>query len=114
MGGKDLAQVDLHSMSLDELKRLQKDVAKAIDDFEARRRREALAAVEAKASEMGFTLSELTGASPVKKGGKDKQPPKYRHPENPAITWSGRGRQPAWIKEGLAAGKSLDDFLIGS
>ena len=101
-------------MSLDELKRLQKDVAKAIGDFEARRRREARAAVEAKANEMGFTLAELADAQLVKKGSKDRQPPKYRHPENPAITWNGRGRQPAWIKEGLAAGKSLDDFLIDS
>ncbi|MBM9595997.1 H-NS histone family protein [Roseitranquillus sediminis] len=23
------------------------------------------------------------------------QIPKYRHPENPSLTWSGRGRQPA-------------------
>ena len=109
-----MAQVDLQNMSLDELKRLQKDVAKAIDDYEERRRREALAAVEAKAGEMGFTLAELTSFTPAKKGGKPRLPPKYQHPENPALTWSGRGRQPAWIKEGLEAGKSLDDFLIGS
>lgn len=109
-----MAQVDLQNMSLDELKRLQKDVAKAIDDYEARKKREALAAVEAKASEMGFTLAELTGETPSKKGGKPKLPPKYQHPENPALTWSGRGRKPDWIKEGLEAGKSLDDFLIGS
>jgi DNA-binding protein H-NS len=29
------------------------------------------------------------------------------------VTWSGRGRQPGWIKEALAKGKGLDDFLIG-
>ena len=99
-------------MSLDELKRLQKDVAKTIDDYEERRRREALAAVEAKASEMGFTLAELTGSTPAKKGGRPRLPPKYQHPENPALTWSGRGRQPAWIKDGLQAGKALEDYAI--
>jgi DNA-binding protein H-NS len=109
-----VAQVDLQDMSLDELKRLQKDVAKAIEDFEERRRREALVAVEEKAREMGFTLAELTGASGTKKSGKTKSPPKYQHPENPALTWTGRGRKPDWIKEGLEAGKSLDDFLIGA
>jgi DNA-binding protein H-NS len=36
----------------------------------------------------------------------------YRHPENADQTWSGRGRQPDWMKEALAAGKSKDDFLI--
>ncbi|WP_407690599.1 H-NS histone family protein [Rhodophyticola porphyridii] len=38
--------------------------------------------------------------------------PKYRHPDNPSITWTGRGRRPTWINEALAAGKSLEDFEI--
>jgi DNA-binding protein H-NS len=109
-----LAEIDLEALSLDELKRLQKDVAKAIDDFEARRQREAIAAVEEKARELGFTFAELAAAAPAKKTGGAKSPPKYQHPENPSITWTGKGRQPAWIKEALEAGKSLDDFLIGS
>jgi len=33
----------------------------------------------------------------------------YRNPENPDQQWSGRGRQPAWIKALLASGKSLED-----
>lgn len=107
-----MADFDLKSMNLDELKRLQKDVAKAIEDYEERRRQDALAAVEAKAQEMGFTLADLTGAPIKSKGGKAKLPPKYRHPENPSLTWSGRGRQPAWIKEAVEAGKPLDEFLI--
>lgn len=107
-----MAKIDLDKLDLDELKTLQKDVARAIDQYEAKKRKEALDAVEALAREKGFSLSELTGAAPAKKG-KAPLPPKYRHPENPALTWSGRGRQPAWIKEGLEAGKSLDDYLIG-
>jgi DNA-binding protein H-NS len=106
---KDMQNIDLSDMSLDELKKLQKDVTKAIDTFKERQRLEALAAVEAKAREMGFSLSELTGGT--KKGG-SAGVPKYVHPENPALTWTGRGRQPRWIKEGLESGKSLDDFLI--
>ncbi|MCA8883160.1 MAG: H-NS histone family protein [Rhodobacteraceae bacterium] len=106
-----MAKIDLSKLDLDELKSLQKDVAKAIDQYEAKKRKEALDAVEALAREKGFTLSELTGAAPAKKT-KSALPPKYKHPENPALTWSGRGRQPGWIKEGLESGKSLDDFLI--
>lgn len=34
---------------------------------------------------------------------------KYRHPEDPTRQWSGRGRQPAWVKTWLASGKSLED-----
>ena len=96
-------------LSLDELKDIQKKAAKAIASFEARKRKEALAAVEAKAAEMGFSLSELTsGAKP----NGTKSAPKYCHPENPAKTWTGKGRQPNWLKDALACGKALEDLLI--
>lgn len=102
--------VDLNSLSLDELTALQKDVAKTIANFQARKRAEALAAVEAAAKDHGFTLAELTEeAAKAKPAAK---PAKYRHPENPEVTWSGRGRQPVWIREALAAGKSLEQFAI--
>ena len=39
-------------------------------------------------------------------------PPKYRNPDNPQQTWTGRGNAPHWVKEFLAAGGDLDDCLI--
>lgn len=102
--------VDLEKMSLPELTQLQKDVSKAIKTFEQRQRKEALEAAEAAAREAGFALSDLIGSG--KKTGKQAAPAKYRHPENPAMTWSGRGRQPAWYKEQIEAGASMDDLLI--
>jgi DNA-binding protein H-NS len=38
--------------------------------------------------------------------------PKYKNPNNPTEIWSGRGRQPLWVREQLEAGKKLDQFLI--
>jgi DNA-binding protein H-NS len=38
--------------------------------------------------------------------------PTYRNPRNSAETWTGRGRQPKWVREALAAGACLDDLLI--
>ena len=105
-----MEKIDLHLLSLGELKTLKKDVEKAIKTFEERQRKEALAAAEAKAREMGFTLEELLGRS--KKSPKKSSPPKYRHPENPAKTWSGRGRQPVWFKEALEAGKTPEDLEV--
>ena len=35
-----------------------------------------------------------------------------RDPENPALTWSGRGRKPRWFVDALAAGKTEDDLTI--
>jgi len=103
-----MAVIDLQKMSKEELVDLQKDVTKAIASFDERVKAEALAKLEATAKEMGFSLSDLTGG---KKAGK-VNPPKYRNPEDPTKTWTGRGRQPAWIKEALSAGKNLDDLAI--
>ena len=37
---------------------------------------------------------------------------KYRHPENPSLTWSGRGRKPLWFVAALDAGKTPEDLAI--
>ncbi|WP_425074697.1 H-NS family nucleoid-associated regulatory protein [Sagittula sp. S175] len=37
---------------------------------------------------------------------------KYRNPENPALTWSGRGRKPLWFVEELEEGKTASDLAI--
>lgn len=102
-----MTNVDLSAMSLEELKKHRKDVDAAIKSYEDRKKKAALAELEAKAAEMGFSLSDLTGGK-VKKS----NPPKYRHPENPELTWSGRGRQPDWFKELTGKGTNADDLLI--
>ena len=38
--------------------------------------------------------------------------PKYRNPERPSETWSGRGKQPHWVGAQLRSGKRVDDLLI--
>ncbi|WP_240540480.1 hypothetical protein [Paracoccus sp. pheM1] len=53
-----MADIDLHALSLAELKQLEKNVAKAIASFEDRRKAEARAA-EAVAKQHGFSLSDL-------------------------------------------------------
>ena len=107
-----MANIDLDTLSLDELKALRKDIDKAIANYEKRKRQEALAAAEAAASASGYSLSELLGDVKAGKGKGAVNPPKYRHPENPELTWTGKGRQPSWIKDAVDAGKPLDDFLI--
>ena len=102
---------DLTTMSLDELKRLKKDVDKAISSFEARRIADARKALEAKAAELGVSLSDILGATPAKRA-KAAVAAKYAHPENSALTWSGRGRRPQWIIDLEAKGGNREDFAI--
>lgn len=106
-----MSGLDLSSMDLNQLKQLQREVVKAIATFEDRRKSDARAKVADLAKELGFALGDLL--EPV--GGAKRASAsvaKYRHPENPAITWSGRGRKPGWVHDVLAAGGSLDDLAI--
>lgn len=43
---------------------------------------------------------------------KTSLPPKYRHPDNPDLTWAGRGRMPLWIKGLMDDGVPLSDLRI--
>jgi len=105
-----MTQIDLNDLSLKELKQLQRDVEKAIGSYEDRQKAEARAELEVKAKEMGFTLAELMGIE----GKKTRVPKaaKYAHPENPSLTWSGRGRKPQWFTDALAAGKTPEDLSV--
>lgn len=101
---------DLEKMDLSELKSLQKRVEKALTSFEERQRKAAIEAAEAVAAQHGFSLAELTSGK-VKKQ-RSTAIPKYIHPENPALTWSGKGRRPAWFIEAVAAGKSPEELEV--
>jgi DNA-binding protein H-NS len=106
---------DLNSMSRSELEKLRSDVDKALESLEARKKAEAFRAISAVAREYGFSVEEVLGAAPPKAPGRKAAKSgdaKYRNPANPSQTWTGRGRQPGWIKDGLAAGKSMMDFAI--
>jgi len=105
--------IDLSAMSRKELLQLQKDVEKALKDAEQRERREALAAAEKAAAEFGFSLSDLSADAKPRGGAKkSKTPAKYRNPENPAETWSGRGRKPQWVHDALAKGVDISEMEI--
>ncbi|HLT05258.1 MAG TPA: H-NS histone family protein [Pseudomonas sp.] len=75
----------------------------------------------------GYTIEELfgaEGASPAaaRSGGTAAAPararklgkvaPKYRNPENPKETWTGRGKQPRWLAAYTAQGRDAAEFLI--
>ena len=38
--------------------------------------------------------------------------PKYRNPDQPSETWSGRGKQPRWLVAQLRSGRRIEDFRI--
>lgn len=102
--------INLDNLSLKELKDLSSQVAKAIATFEDRKKQEAISVLEEKAKALGFTLSELVAAAPVRK--RKPASAKYANPANAGETWTGRGRKPRWVEAAMKAGKSLHDLLI--
>lgn len=105
-----MADYDLEALSLSELKKMQKDIAKVISTYQDRQKAEARAKVEALARELGYTLAELVGTET--KITRARSLPKYRHPENPALTWSGRGRRPQWFVDALTGCETAGDLEI--
>lgn len=116
-------EIDLETASLEELKEARGQIDRAIAGFHDRKRREALTAAEEVARAHGFSsLSELTRArrggggrnAPAKsaRAAAPANAPRYASPEDPSLTWSGRGRRPRWVTENLEAGKSLEDMAI--
>ncbi len=105
-----MAKINLDKMSLEDLKALEKDVAKAIASFEKRRIADARKAVEALAKEHGVSLDQLVGKG--RKPKKAKAAAKYKNPKNPDETWSGRGRQPEWFKKATKGGASKESLAI--
>jgi DNA-binding protein H-NS len=102
--------INLSDYSLKDLKELQARVSKEISGFHDRKKREALAALEEKARELGFSISELTGAGKMRK--RSPAVPKYANPANSDDTWSGRGRKPLWFVAALKSGKTPEEMSI--
>ena len=74
---------------------------------------------------LGYTIEELFGAatatatatprkaaSPARGRKLGKVAPKYRNPENPKETWTGRGKQPRWLAAHTTKGRDLGEFVI--
>lgn len=101
--------MDLAKMTSAELKTLQGEVSEALEKRLHQDRVDAKAAAEKAAAEFGFSLSELVEKPKFEKS---KAAAKYKNPNDPSQTWSGRGRKPVWLVEALDSGASLESLEI--
>ena len=103
-------EMDLDALSLKELKDMRQKIDRAIASFEERKKRDALQELEEVAKRHGFDIADLTETLSARKRG--PAAPKYANPHDPDQTWTGRGRQPTWVKAALEAGRKLEDLTI--
>lgn len=107
--------MDLSNLSLAELRDLQQQIPAELKRRESQEKADALNELRAFAKTRGFSLEELIGkegaVAKVKTTG-NKVKVKYRHPANPELEWTGRGRKPKWVEAWLAEGSSLEALLV--
>lgn len=121
--------MDLGSMSTTDLRRLQTRIGAELQRRNESAKKNALKRMKKIAEEEGISfddvISEIAGsaaAKPQRSGRKgasargtkvsatkgSKVPPKYFHPDDPKIHWSGRGRKPQWVIDWLAQNKPIE------
>lgn len=103
--------MELGSMSVEQLQRLQASVADELKKREKSQKRDALKKIRELAEASGFTLEQLLDAK-AGRAPRAKGVARYRNPADASQTWTGRGRKPAWVLAWLAAGKSIDKLAI--
>jgi DNA-binding protein H-NS len=111
--------LDLDNMSDEQLRAIQARTRELLDE----RVRSRIDEFRRIARDAGYELSltrigEERRGRGTRDGMRDRRDrrsaiaPKYRNPDNPSESWSGRGREPKWLQHQIASGKAKDDFLI--
>ena len=100
------------------------ELMKQIDELKAKAEEQRVAELAAiiadikdKIAAYNLTAHDLgLGRKSVSGSNKSTKPvaAKYRHPSNPKLVWSGRGRQPKWLAAWLAEDgkRKAEDLLI--
>jgi DNA-binding protein H-NS len=100
--------IDLTALSLAELHDLIANAQQALNAKQKQERKQIIAEIHALAASAGVTVT-------IQEAGKatgNKVAPKYRNPDQPTQTWSGRGVKPRWLAALVSAGHDPQEFLI--
>jgi len=108
---------DLKGLSRKDLEKLRANVDKALGQIASKERKLALEAAKKAAAAHGFSLSELTAtkekpAKAPKKTSATKSVARYANPADASQTWTGKGRQPQWFKDAVAAGADPETMAL--
>jgi DNA-binding protein H-NS len=98
--------MDLSDMSLSDLRNLQEKIKQEMKKREHRDMVKAREQIMAIAQSVGIPLKELIATNVRAKTGSVAV--RYRSPSDATQQWTGRGRQPKWVKEWVESGKSID------
>ncbi|EZP41761.1 H-NS family nucleoid-associated regulatory protein [Janthinobacterium lividum] len=98
--------MDLFTMTMLELRKLEDNVKQELNSREREDLNKAREQIMAIAQQAGIPLKQLILDGLHPRTGKVAV--RYRHPDNTAEQWTGRGRQPLWVRQWVESGKSID------
>jgi len=106
-------KLNLDAMSVDEMWHLHEEISQALSVRLTSEKRK----LEKRLSQLRREKETLQPADlgPEVPRERRKYPrvfPKYRNPNEPSETWSGRGKQPRWLAAALKKGKKIEEFVI--
>lgn len=107
--------MDLTKLSSTQLRDLQEQVAAELKQRSSQDRAEALEQIHAIARGVGLPLKELLsnpGKGVLRGGRTGKVAAQYRNPADAAQQWTGRGRQPQWVRDWVAGGNDIAGLKI--
>ena len=97
---------------MDDLQKIQNEIAqlqRQAEQLISQRKAEVIESIKAQIKTYGITLKDLGLTDKVSSRAGQSVPVKYRMQEH---TWTGRGRQPKWVDDYLAAGGNLEDVRV--
>ncbi|GAA0706009.1 H-NS histone family protein [Dyella marensis] len=105
--------INLKSLSADQLATLISNARSQLEQSRSQQIGEVRGKIEALLKSSGLTLAEVFPRQVGKGKAKGTVAAKYRNPEDPSQTWSGRGKRPLWLVAQLKKrGVTLDSLLI--
>lgn len=104
---------NLSNLSVDELAKLAAKALEEIDNRHADRLKEVKRQIHELAASIDYTVvltKSKTGSKKKAVGTPAKA--KYRNPNNPDATWSGRGKRPLWVVAHTSNGGEMEELEI--
>lgn len=105
-------KIDLDPLDLNELKTLIADAQKEIKRKEKARVRDIRSEMDKLANKLGMTVEEVINYDKSRKSASKPGVPRFRNPDNPSQTWTGRGKRPRWYVEARERGIEPKDMEI--
>ncbi len=102
---------EYQNLSESELRAVIERAEIALKNKQANKRKETIAKIKELAASIDAHIEIYEDGKKVARH-VSKVPIKYRHPNDPEKTWTGRGMTPKWLRDLLDKGHAVEEFKV--